>query len=74
MSKLKVKSLAIGKESRYLSVPGGKGFKREYWRLIAETSKGQLMLKVLIPSPDHATGVLARVQEKGFIDSKHWEV
>lgn len=74
MSKLKIKSLAIGKESRYLSVTGGKGYKRVYWRILAETSKGRMMLKCLIPSAEAAAKFLPKIQEKGHIDTQHWEI
>ncbi len=73
MSRLKIKSLAVGKESRYLSVTGGKGFKRVYWRMVAVTSKGQYMLKVLIPSAEAAAKFMPRIQSKGFINTSHWE-
>lgn len=76
MSRLKIKSLAVGKESRYLNVLkalGVKGFKREYYRVLVVTSKGQLMLKVRFPTPERALHVMGSVQSKGYINSNHWE-
>ena len=77
MSRLKIKSIAVGKESRYLNVhkaPGCKGFKREFYRVIVITSKGQLMHKVRFPSPERALHFMTiQVQPKGFINTNHWE-
>jgi hypothetical protein len=73
VSKLKIRSIAVGKESRYLSVTGGKGFKRVYWRIVAVTSKGQYMLKALIPSAEAAAKFMPRIHAKGTINTNHWE-
>jgi hypothetical protein len=75
VSRLKIKYLAVGKESRYLSVVAGKGFKRVYYRVIADTSKGRYMLKVLFTEPKRALSFMTtKVQPKGYINTKHWEV
>jgi hypothetical protein len=76
VSRLKIKSVAVCKEARYLNVlkaDGVKGFKRVYWRVIALTSKGQFMFKHLYPKPEKAINKSLVVLDKGWLHTEHWE-